>query len=185
MESGSLNPDVYVSPQKPWQKVKPLYIFLCLILLLIIAGFGYVFLQKFNQAPKPPLPVSVSPTPAIVRTENIPASARNDFQSREFDTFGKTKVKVSGTVEKIVNSNQYQLNLDSKKKITAIITEITVIGDAYFEINSQGIVLRSSYNIVDKEKLVNLKPGSKVSITYVKDQLVNNQVKVEEFILLD
>lgn len=104
----------------------------------------------------------------------------------EYEVFGKAKVITGATLEKTIKEGQeYQVRLDSGKTITAVITPKTLLGDAWFEVDQNGTIVKTSYQIITADKLTDLKVGSKLTLSFFKNDLVNNQVKVGEFVLLD
>lgn len=159
-----------------------------LSILIMAITIGIRYLPNLLNPPKPtPAPaLTPSPSPTINRVEVLPERKRKEPQSMEYEVFGKAKVITGATLEKTIKEGQeYQVRLDSGKTITAVITPKTLLGDAWFEVDQNGTIVKTSYQIITADKLTDLKVGSKLTLSFFKNDLVNNQVKVGEFVLLD
>lgn len=163
--------------------------FLVIILSIILLIFVLIGVYLFNFTFRKEKPISdITEKPGIVRVETLPPQYNNQIGTQEFDAFGISKIITNGTVKEIIKPGEsYKLQLDSKEIITATIDSKTLLGKAWFEINQEGIILRSSAKPITKEEFITqLSLDKKVKITYSKDRLNSqNQVKIEEFILID
>lgn len=169
------------------KKYLPLILTLIFVLILLSVVGYYLWQQKvkINSAKISPTPTPI-PKEIITKTEVLPENLQKGPQVFNFDIFGKAKVRTNATIEKIITpESKYYVSLDTKEKATINITTKTMIGKAWVEIDQNGVVVRSSYNIIPKEQLANLKVGSRITVSYNKDDLINNQVAVEEFVLLN
>lgn len=177
------------------------YIFLTIIFVILIIVSILFILKKtpFNflnskQSEDKKNVVSVSPTiPPIRKVEVLPKDNTSYLsQTTDVELFGVQSTSTYGVVNKIIKDGEsYAIQLHSGEKFNALLdyasSSATLIGKAWYEINPQNLVLRSSYNIITKEKLINtLKLGQKVKVTYKKeDYKLNGNVKVSEFVLAE
>lgn len=186
-------PPITPTPSSSVSKIRPT-IFLAAILIGLLIVTIYLFGLKGGEKPEVPIggqkisptPIQSGPTSSLRRVEVLPKEINYQRGTSTMDLMGKTLVTTDGTIEKVLKEGEsYLILLSQKDRITATLDSKTLIGDAWFEIEN-GVVVRSSYNLISKDKLIGVLPGRKVTVSYDQSKLNSKgNVVLSEFVLLD
>ncbi|MBI4129966.1 hypothetical protein HY468_01470 [Candidatus Roizmanbacteria bacterium] len=153
-------------------------VLLLIILILLVEAGVYVWLTQRPTSPE--MPVSQQPikTNEYIQQVTPPASTSQTYR---YDVFGTQKIKIGAVIDEIVKEGEtYTVTTDDGETLTVLLTEKTLIGDAWEKKDENGGT-RSSYDIITLSELGKLKKGDRVTISYTLAE--TNTVEVDEFIL--
>src|SRR3989344_406831 len=180
-------PSLRVQPQlQPFYKSKKILPPLAGILVILFVVLVAFYFRYFKPALLPPSLPTLTPVKPD-RVEILPEKYQQTPQVLEYDIMGKQYTKVDAIIKKIIqNRKLYLLDLDNKKTITGLITNKTVLSDAYFDIDKNQNIIQVLYRPISTEKLDNLKIGEKVRLVYLQNNFsTTTNVPLVEFVLLE
>lgn len=166
-------------------------------LLLLVAIIIAVRVGKLPLRPTIPQPnalpkstetrINKQDFPDVVRIEEtLPESLKENPKTKQIVLDGKTYIREQAKVKQVLIPGQsYLLTTSDKNEIISLINDQTLLADAWFGFDQFEGLTNIQYVTISKDDLKRVKEEDIVQIMYLKDSIVNQNIILTEFVLME